>query len=547
MAPNDVLNNIKFDAMCERAQVLSDLVDKKRAEIFFVQKLTKDETNYFLRVFAFCMGLVNIANKLRDFEQQCVNFDKSKYPSIWKRAFDFFFYEMWVDFWGELPKRMTWATNRDVRMWKDGIRYTLGFAVACAFTLNYDKENVYFFGMAILVRLAQQTASETIFIGVQRICGLAIGASLAVITQGKTHNLAEKTLLTMTWEFIAMSLANHPQFGQMAQYVAVITITGQALAITPSVLLTRITDNVFAFISYFLICVIIFPVDPIRMLWNTRTKLFIMTNQITQNMVTLISAPVTTSGESVKFLTKKNAADLKSMLGMLAVYEDWMTKSVGEPTIRGGVYPARAVSKVLTTLTEILALHEALHHSVEILHRPRTTAVQVMVRDVMELIRPFVLDVGKLYHSYLQELIDSTEFPVHWTMENSVRILWKAHIACRMLRHMTGNIQRNFYAAIQQVSGNERKNLNFYLNSSVIESALASGTLPPELLNPENEEMLERLFAMSFHMNDESVLLREDLHAFNIIVTVFQLELKMLEDLILPMIEIHEFEKSRVT
>ncbi|EPY22362.1 hypothetical protein AGDE_13418 [Angomonas deanei] len=121
--------------------------------------------------------------------------------------------------------------------------------------MNYDKENVYFFGMAILIRISQQTASETLQIGAQRLAGLILGVSLAKVVVDNTHNLAEKTALTCCFDFILLALSHYEPYFQAVQYAIVTSITTQKYFATPEMLVQRLADNVFAFIFYVFICI----------------------------------------------------------------------------------------------------------------------------------------------------------------------------------------------------------------------------------------------------------------------------------------------------
>ncbi|KPI90798.1 hypothetical protein ABL78_0031 [Leptomonas seymouri] len=543
--PKDVVAFVNFDALAETATIFADVIEQERMEMLFLRKLAEEETNACLQCFAFHFSLIDIALELQRFEQAMKNFNPSQYPSLFQRALKFFFLDLWHSFWDELPHRLLLDRPYDIRLLKDAVRYTGAFAVACAFTLNYDSDNVYYFGMAILLRLAQQTASETLAIGVNRICGLCIGASLAYITYSKTHNIAEMTMLSMTWCFIAMSLSQHPTYGFGAQYVLVTSIAGLRLAPTPSLLLTRITDNVFAFISYYIICTFVFPVDPIRVQWNTRTKCFISMNELAQTIVTLGCAPITMDGKEVDFLIAKARATVASQKLLLKSYAVWMGKSSTEPTLRGGIYPAAACARLRIHLNEIMSLEEALLVGVTRLHRPRDQPPNVVLRDMMELTRPFLLDAGRLIYQIFQSFIDATERHRAWSMEELLHLLWKSQLACRSLHHVTGNIQRNFYAAILQVSTPDKEMLNVYLNSSEVEDALMKDVDPSLLLNEETDALVKRILAMSFHMAKDAVISHDDLQAFNAIIIVFELLLKTLSQLLPPMIEIYEFEKSR--
>ncbi|KAG5495468.1 hypothetical protein GH5_03129 [Leishmania sp. Ghana 2012 LV757] len=543
--PSDVATKVHFDDMLKKMQTLSCIIEQEQLEMLVLRDLSVDETNYCLGLLGFHFSLIDIAMELQRFEQTMKTFDPSLYPSIWRRAFNFFFYDRWNDFWTELPKRFTLSTPYDVRLLKDTVRYTGAFAVACAFTLNYDHDNVYYFGMTILIRLAQQTASETLAIGIHRICGLCIGVSLAYITESKVHNLTEKALLTMTWVFIAMCFSQHPVYATGAQYASVTSVSGLRLAPTPALLLTRLADNVFAFISYYVICTFIFPVDPIRVLWNTRTKCFMGMNDLAQTIVSLGCAPITQEGKETDFLLAKARALVKAQQSLLKTYAEWMPKCETEPTIRGGDYPVAACARLRICINEVMSLEEALVAAMERLHRPRQQPPGVILRDMMELTRPFLLDAGKLIHHFFQCMIDATENWRAWSMEEPLHTIWKTDLACRSLHHVTGNIQRNFYAAVQQVDQSEKVALNMYVSSSMAEEALSAGKDPVALRDRNNEDLVKRVLEMNFHISKDNTIRRDDIQAFNAIVIVFELLLKSMGELLPPMIQVYEYEKSR--
>ncbi|KAG5470565.1 hypothetical protein LSCM1_01809 [Leishmania martiniquensis] len=543
--PNTVVARVNFDEMMEKTQTLSDIIEQEQVKLLVLRDLSVDEMNYCLGLLGFHFSLIDIAVELQRFERAMKTFDSSLYPSIWRRAFNFFFYDRWNDFWEELPKRFTLSTPYDIRLLKDTIRYTGAFAVACAFTLNYDHKNVYYFGMTILIRLAQQTASETLAVGIHRICGLCIGASLAYITASKSHNLTEEALLTMTWVFIAMCFSQHPVYATGAQYASVTSVSGLRLAPTPALLLTRLADNVFAFISYYVICTFIFPVDPIRVLWNTRTKCYMSMNDLAQTIVSLGCAPITQEGKETDFLIAKARSLVKAQQSLLKSYAEWMPKCETEPTIRGGDYPVAACARLRFGINEVMSLEEALVAAMERLHRPREQPPGVVLRDMMEMTRPFLLDAGKLIHHFFQCMIDATEKWRTWSMEEPLHTIWKMDLACRSLHHVTGNIQRNFYAAVQQVDGPEKQALNMYVSSTMVEEALSKGKDPAALRDANNEDLLKRVLQMNLHISKETTISRDDIQAFNATVIVFELLLKSMGELLQPMIQVYEFEKSR--
>lgn len=543
--PTDVINNVNFADLATATRALQDVTEYERAQIFFPKLEFGDKASGYLRTFAFSHQLIKFATDILLLEVRMRSFDPNKYPSTFRRGFNFFFYDNWQSFWEELPKRLTLATPRDVRILKDSIKYALAFATSCAFTLYIDQENVYFFGMAILIRLAQQTASETLAIGIYRICGLCIGASLAYITRTKTRNLTEETLLTMTFVFLALCLSQHAVYGAAAQYVVVVSMTALKLVPQPALLLTRMTDNVFAFISYFMICTVIFPLDPIRVLWNTRTKLFISINSGVQTFVAIGCAPITQGGLEGQFFIPQLMQTVKDQRMCLAEYGNWMKKCISEPTIRGGEYPQGNVLNLFLSLTELCSLQESMLGSIADLHRSRSVPPSVIVTDIMELLRPFLLDAGKIVQRFFQNLVDATERPHTWSHEEALNTLWKAELASRSLKRLTTNIQRNFFAAVLQTSSAHRRHLNAYVPVAVTEPAFQDSTYFSA--TPSNDEDMQRLLAISFQLSSATVFPEEDMTGFSAIVNLFDLLLERMSCLLPEMVEIHAYETTRVS
>ncbi|CCW62808.1 unnamed protein product [Phytomonas sp. EM1] len=178
------------------------------------------------------------------------------------------------------------------------------------------------------------------------------------------------------------------------------------------------------------------------------------------------------------------------------------------------------------------------------LHRPRERPPSVLVLDIMELIKPFMIDASKIVHRFFQSVIDATESPLQWSMEDALRTTWKAQLACRSLKRVTGNIQRNFFAAYQELSAEEKHELNPYSSSSRMVSPRQEYEFSS--VKSFDDDTFQRLCTLSFYLSAKPLLSHEDVAAFNVIVTVFDLILRIMGRILPHVIAIHEFEKSRV-
>ncbi|KEG07710.1 hypothetical protein DQ04_09021010 [Trypanosoma grayi] len=546
LSPEETVAAVDYSLIYEKAKRLADEMERVRVSMIYTKDITPDETNQVLYTLIFHHGLLDIVGEIQTFEAAMRNFDESKILSLPRCAWEFFL-ENWRDFWEELPKRLTLATPRDVRLWKDAIKYSLAYAVACAFTLNFDHNEVYFFGMAILIRLAQQTAAETLTIGVARICGLAIGAALAYIAKTKTNDFLQQTVLMMIGVFLSLTFTRHPLYGSVAQYMIVVALSGLRLAQSPGLLLGRLADNVFAFVSYFAICTFVFPTDPIRVLWNTRIKILLNVSDLTQQFAVIGCAPLTQSGQEGGPLLEEAAKLMQNQRELRRKYSDWLPKIRGEPTIRGNDLPMEACTRLQRLFAELSSVEEVLLMALTRLHAPRAEPPIPVLLDLMEAIHPFIIDTAKITRGVMQEMIDATEKPKTWTMQSLLHYLWKADCAVRGIQAFTGKVQRNFLAALQELGPSERQHVNQYVNSSFVNARmLANNTFDSPSCN-EDDDVWKRVQAMSFRISGQQVLPREDGQIFTAIIIVFALQLHTLGQLLPPMTAIHEYEKSRVT
>lgn len=452
ITPEEILK-IDFGSLDELAQELEDTVNNERDRTLLAQKFSRREANHLLRLFAYHSGLCKLCREVIEIESWAMKDDRSKYPSFIKRAIEFTFGDYWRNFWIELPRRICLSTPRDVRLVKDSVRYALGLVVVVAFTRTVtsgeEGKYSYYFGMAILARIAQQTASETVQIGLMRICGLAFGSSFGYIISVITPDLWYEGLLLIGLGFLGASLSRHPVYTNVGQYAVITTVAGLFQARTsPLYLLSRISANVVAFALYLVICVIIFPVDPAVMTFNYQSQILKEVSDMTQCLVTLGCCPITTRGEEGAQLIKKADAIMAKLRVDLVQALSWSTKAGAEPIIRGDNFPSEAFSILFLRLAEMASLQEAILESMRDLHKTRSKPVSPIVFAIFELIRPFLIDIGKIIQRYCQLLIDSCDMPRDWSLEKTSGQLWRARLALISFRSVTGNIQRCFVAAI---------------------------------------------------------------------------------------------------
>lgn len=452
ITPKEVLE-VDFEPLKKCAQEIEDLVNSERDRTLLSQKFSRREANHLLRLFAFHSTITRLCREVIAIETWAMNEDSSSYPSFVRRAINFIIGDYWRNFWIELPHRMLLSTPRDVRMVKDSIRYAIALVVVVAYsravTAPAEGASTYYFGMAIFVRIAQQTASETVQIGLMRICGLAFGSSFGYLISVITTDLWYSALLLGVLGFLGASFGCHPVYSQVGQYAVITTVAGLFQARTSSLyLLSRISANVVAFGLYLIICVTVFPVDPAIVTFNYQSQTLKESSDITQCLVSLGCCPITLKGEEGGYLIRKAETILENLRNHLQQALNWASKAAMEPIIRGDNFPTDSFNLFFLRLAEMAALQKAILESMRFLHKPRKHPVSPIVFAIFELIRPFLIDIGKIIQRYCQLLIESCDSPRDWNLEKAAGQLWRAELSLISLRTVTGNIQRCFVAAI---------------------------------------------------------------------------------------------------
>lgn len=443
--PEEVIK-IDFTHLVELASALENAINTERDETLLRKQFAGHETNNLFRLFAFHTTMVNLTNELIKVELWAKRYSPQKYPNWWQRMVKFTITDVFGGFWQELPKRMLLSTPRDIRVVKDAARYSIGLLVVVSFahlTATNDKSS-YFFGMSFLGKIAQQTASETVKLGVMRVCGLAFGVSFGFLVGSQSDQLLWKSVIfNMILGIIGCFVASHDTYGQVGQYAVIAMIAcGDLTQQTPEDYINRLVANVFAFAGYLLVTSIVFPVDPFRVVSNYGTKISSTVNEINQTVTILVCCPITLEGEESKYLL--NHADsllLRQRIYLLEAIE-WNGKAAEEPTVRGGMYPEKAYVKLFTRIAELSSMQQGLVESMRTLHRRRFSEPSIMIYSALELVRPFLLDTAQLVQEYFQLVIDATDHPKLWSLKAMVVKLWRCELAVYNLRRVIGNIQR---------------------------------------------------------------------------------------------------------
>lgn len=539
----DEVRHIDFDLLADLGTALEDVINSERERTIFSKKFSGKETNALFRLFAFHSTIVEVVGEILKIESWAVNFDSRTCPSWYERTLNFAIVDYWNDFWRELPNRVLLRTPKDARIVKDAFRFSLGLVVAVSFARWSPTTNdAYYFGMSILSRLALQTASETLQVGVMRICGLAFGAAFAYFVGAATDKLWQSALLVSLFGFLCHAASRHPVYGNIGQYAIAATIGAlPPQRFSSDHLLNRITANIFAFLGYLIVCLVIFPVDPFRVVSNYRTKVVKNANEVTQTLVVLGCCPLTRSGEESKYLLAQVEGLLKQQQENLLEALEWNDKAAAEPTVRGGLYPDNAYKYFFTKVAQMSSLQYGLLDSMRVLHRRRVAQPSIMVYGIFELIRPFLIDVAKLVRKFFQLIIDSAEAANEWEVQRITRQLWKGELAVVSLSKVTGRIQQTLLAALLPHHGASRNYASQYVSADLMESSDRIESFDSSAIQGSFSSLM-RSFQIALR---HTTIDRDDFCVFECIVVNFIVLMSILTDSLKPVIQINNYEVVR--
>lgn len=545
--PKEV-RKIDFSRLADLCSAMENLIDSERDSTLLGKPLSANQTNSLLRLFAFYTTLLTSISELLHIESWAVNFDPKPYPTAWKRLKLLLLGDYNSNFGRDLLSRVLLSTPEDARVVKDSVRYTLGLFVAVAFAHWHSSSmtNNYFYGMGILSRLAQQTASETLQIGIMRIAGLALGASFSHFISSFSLGLWFTMLLIFLFGLICVTVSNHPSYGHVGQYalmvsVAVIPTTG---AISSEYVLNRIAANCFAFTAYLAVCLAVFPLDPIYVVSNYYSKVVRALNEMTHLLVALGCCPIAEGRGAGTFLLERAKALLLVQQKQLAEVSQWNITAGAEPTLRGIPYPMSTFTNLFLHFAELTSLQEGILESMESLHRHRLEAPNLVIYGMLELIRPFLIDVAKITQCFFQYCIDASEKPFEWSITKAVGELWKAKLSIISLQKVTGHIQRSFITAVlpHRQSTDAQKNGTYYVPAEKIEE----DTLQDSFANQSFQESFSSTMESFMVKLRKSAVDRVDFCVFEKIVVNFILLVSTMSNCLDFIVVVHKFELSRM-
>lgn len=406
-----------------------------------------DDTEIFiqLNIILFHMLLSMLAGEVYSFGEQMKDYRPEK--PIMTRLLEHFIIEPWYDFWEEVWFHLTLARPTDWRILKDAIKMTSAYLSACA--LNFEMYVIpggqYYFGTTILLGLPVE--EESLSLAVNRLAGNAIGCSLGFIAFNNFDEVLHKIIpMAMFFIFLCQLFKNHPVFGQTFFYSSLMVMGGVATSYVPLNLLTRLIASSYTILAYLLCCLLIFPTNPIKILWGYRVKLSKLISEIIDQATLTVMCSMDTVSEdadaehlAVNQYPENEASNALIIMGnsgrmcaqlssqimlarrILTTCNKWTPFAARQHVIRGMLqFPANASLQIHQVQLRLLAELDLLVFGAQLLHRPRKgrAASKPLERLITGSLTDFLLEFSHTCRLVQQDFIDSLQLSREWDYEN---------------------------------------------------------------------------------------------------------------------------------
>lgn len=423
--PKQTVSACSFDALQEKKDNLLTALQSCRSYVA-LRRAEETDAFAFYHFLYFHTLLAFLAEELHSFAEQMQGFDPTQYKSTWRRCGEFFFLDFWDDFRSHLLSRVLLRTEEARNSLKEGIRLGIAYCVAAAFTtqLNEDLaiDNSYFFGMSIILGIGLPTASESIDVGIQRIAGLSFAISIAYLAAWKTSSFAGSMAMLVAGSFVAGCFRDNRRYQHVAFNASFVAPAAMGVAENVSALAGRVVDNSFAVLFYFVICSSLFPLNPLRVLWNRQ----VVYQKRMADLITLLTSvaqlPVDAEHNGIANDRLELASDImRATSDALSSVGPWIEICSKEPIIVGKCFPTARVEAFHTLAKHTAASLEVSLFGLQILFRERLDPPHTIIQRMLGEISPILKDLEISSRAVFQDLIDAVELPKEWTVERSWR------------------------------------------------------------------------------------------------------------------------------
>ncbi|KAK7194413.1 hypothetical protein NESM_000357600 [Novymonas esmeraldas] len=416
--PQDTVEHVPFDALREAAAELQARLNQVHFELLIKSEDSVDPFLYS-NVFFFHLSLIVLGERLLHYGDTMKNFDRRRYKSQLRRLWEFFFYDYWVGFWQELPRRLTLATPRDVRIFKDAIKMSCAYGVGVMFTEYMDTENVYYFGMAILMGVGWPTAGDTMEASVYRVTGMVCACSIAYVAIWHTPNLLSELAIALAGVFIALIFRDRPPYSHTAQYCSMLIVTSLNSAGSKFVLLSRIVSNSFTVMTYYAIVTLMFPIDVLRVTYNAQVAGLSLVADRFSRLVDVMNEPLSSPDATKQELVREEVASIRgsrfAMWAAVNAIGGWLPKAAAEPAPIGSPYPLREMRDMYSSLRRLASATDVISAAVGALHRDGAPEHRPDVQHVLSAVAPVMCMVDRVSRLLFQDFLDAVSQPHVWS------------------------------------------------------------------------------------------------------------------------------------
>ncbi|ORC87527.1 uncharacterized protein TM35_000211330 [Trypanosoma theileri] len=470
--PKEVVEKVPFDELEAATTKLQSAIDKLHFDMMKRKEGPPNAVQYMHLVFAHLM-MVLLGEELVKYAELMRHFDRKRYKSTSRHILEFFFLDYWNDFWTELPKRITLATPRDVRLAKDAFKLACGYTLALIYALTIDTESIYYFGMAILVGVGLPTVGESLVLGAQRLTGLMLATSISYLVYNHHRNDVEKYALISLAVFLSLFLRIIPGYFQLGFYTALMLPTMFHLVASPLMSLSRLMSCTFTAFTYHAIIVLVFPIDPIKVLHGKESKAVKDISDNFTDSIDFLQSPVkeeeTGTVEFLLELKKRCAGMWASVRQLPPLFQTAAT----EPTIRGLPFPKHHHEELIPVLRRLASSVDIIVLGLLSIHRKRVAPVDPALKQTLHSIKPLVRGINRYSLLVMQDFVDAVEKPTIWTYNNSAKHFSALLVLNNELKKAFSAAQQNIIMAIRN-KAQELRNNSMFNNSIFAPSHLHS-------------------------------------------------------------------------
>ncbi|KAK7194459.1 hypothetical protein NESM_000362600 [Novymonas esmeraldas] len=424
LEPATTVRRCPFELLQSKKDALLRALQSCRAHVARGDPAAVDAPAFYAFLY-FHLLLALQADELHTFAEQLAAFDPRRYTSTWRRFLEFFFLDFWDDFRNKLLGRVLLRTRDDRRTFKEGLKLACAYTVAAAFTTKLNSEDTtdtYFFGMSIILGMGLPTVSESIEVGVHRIAGMSFALVIGYIARWKTFNFVQEIAVVVCGSFMALCLRDSTRYMHVAWYASFIAPSAYGIARDRITMIARVVDCSFAVAAYFVVCTMMFPINPYRVLWNLRSLSQMRMADTVTTLSSVVLLPMSAEVQDIVIARLAIAAEhIRFINGVLGQSQEWVNICAKEPALIGNPFPTEQAQRVQLLLQHMCAGLEIWLFGLQLLHRPRTTPTHPLIGKLMDAVRPLLTDLEVASRVVFQDLIDAVNVPLEWNVEQSVR------------------------------------------------------------------------------------------------------------------------------